>query len=99
MCSPPLSGASLRRWRGLPAEASLDPTLVSVFRRELAAVVDAIRRYLEASRENHQALTTWIARFWGLVTNWLRVRAAMGGWPGRRSKITSQPLSRPSPAR
>lgn len=27
------------------------------------------------------------------------VRLAMGGWPLRRSKITSQPLGRPSPSR
>jgi hypothetical protein len=46
-----------------------------------------------------QARTTWMRRPWGLSCSALAVRSAIGGWPARRSKITSQPLSRPNPAR
>ncbi len=43
-------GAQPLRERTAALEASLDPTLVPAFRQELAAVVDAIRRYLASAR-------------------------------------------------
>ncbi|HPB76041.1 MAG TPA: ATP-binding protein, partial [Chromatiaceae bacterium] len=43
-------GAQTLRERTAALEASLDPTLVPAFRQELAAVLDAIRRYLAATR-------------------------------------------------
>lgn len=47
----------------------------------------------------HQARTTTIRRPCALVVSRLAVRASIGGWPLRRSKITSQPQSSPRPAR
>ena len=43
-------GAQTLREQTAALEASLDPTLVPAFRQELAAVVDAIRRYLASAR-------------------------------------------------
>lgn len=52
-----------------------------------------------AARRCAQARTTVMRRPWGLDCSLLDVRSRIGGRRGRRSKITSQPVSSPNPAR